>query len=130
MVEWGSLGRLKPDDIPAAAVDFHISSIVDDLLGKPNILAVAAAAAAKTGSDPAGVIQRAMWHFSGSCNHRSPLQVLPVTVQSTCCQVVEQSSVQKLSAEANRYCPTVRQPRAPLLLTSPKVPCSMPSGVL
>ena len=81
MVEWGTLGRLKPDDIPAAAVDFHISSIIEDLLGKHNILAAATDAAAKTGSDAVGVIKSAMWHFSGSCNHRSPLQVLSVPLR-------------------------------------------------
>lgn len=77
VVEWGTLGRLKPDDIPAAAVDFHISSIIEDLLGKPNILTAASKAAAKTGSDPAAALKSAMWHFSGSCNHRSQLQVPP-----------------------------------------------------
>jgi len=75
VVEWGSLGRLKPDDIPPAAVDFHISSIIEGLLVNPNILSAATAAAAKLGGDPAGALKSAMWNFSGSCNHRALLQV-------------------------------------------------------
>ena len=75
MLEWGTLGRLKPDDIPSAAVDFHISNIIEDLLSSPNVLAAANTAAAKTGRDTAGLLKSAMWHFSGSCNHRSQLQV-------------------------------------------------------
>ncbi len=74
-MEWGTLGRLKPDDVPAAAVDFHISNIVEDLLGKPHVLAAATQAAAKLGTEPAAALKSAMWHFSGSCNHRSMLQV-------------------------------------------------------
>ncbi|CAL5221155.1 g3294 [Coccomyxa viridis] len=74
VVEWGTLGRLKPDDVPAAAVDFHISNIVEDLLGKPHVLAAATQAAAKLGTEPAAALKSAMWHFSGSCNHRSMLQ--------------------------------------------------------
>ncbi len=81
-VEWGTLGRLKPDDIPAAAVDFHISSIIEELLGKPHVLAAVTKAAAKLGTDPAAALKSAMWHFSGRCNHRSMLQVLLLPCQS------------------------------------------------
>ena len=75
VVAWGSIGRLKPEDVPPAAVDFHISSILEGLLSDANILAAARVAAAKVGSEPAGALKSAMWHFSGSCNHRSLLQV-------------------------------------------------------
>lgn len=74
-VAWGSNGRLKPEDVPPAAVDFHISSILEGLLSDANILAAARVAAAKAGSEPAAALKSAMWHFSGSCNHRSLLQV-------------------------------------------------------
>ena len=80
-MEWGTLGRLKPDDIPAAAVDFHISSIIEDLLCKANILAAATKVAAKTGCDPAAALKSAMWRFSGSCNHRSPPEVLSLVLR-------------------------------------------------
>jgi len=83
VVGWGSLGRLKPDDIPPAAVDFHISSIIEGLLVNPNILSAATAAAAKLGGDPAGALKSAMWNFSGSCNHRALLQVYILYKQST-----------------------------------------------
>ncbi|CAK0782015.1 hypothetical protein CVIRNUC_005529 [Coccomyxa viridis] len=73
-VAWGSNGRLKPEDVPPAAVDFHISSILEGLLSDANILAAARVAAAKAGSEPAAALKSAMWHFSGSCNHRSLLQ--------------------------------------------------------
>ena len=75
VVAWGSLGRLKPDDVPVAAVDFHISSILEGLLSDANMLGAARKAAVKVGSEPAGALKSAMWHFSGSCNHRSLLQV-------------------------------------------------------
>ena len=75
VVAWGLIGRLKPEDVPPAAVDFHISSILEGLLSDANILAAARVAAAKVGSEPAGALKSAMWHFSGSCNHRSLLQV-------------------------------------------------------
>ena len=83
-MEWGTLGRLKPDDIPTAAVDFHISSIIEELLGKPHVIATATKAAAKLGMDPAAALKSAMWHFSGSCNHRSMLQVLPPPMPWEC----------------------------------------------
>lgn len=72
---WGSLGRLKPEDIPPAAVDFHISSIIEGLLADRTVQSAASAAAAQIGGDPAGALKSAMWQFSGSSNHRRLLQV-------------------------------------------------------
>jgi hypothetical protein len=75
VVAWGSLGRLRPEDIPEAAVDFHISSIIEGLLANPSIMSAATSAAAQTGDKPAGALKSAMWRNSGSINHRKTLQV-------------------------------------------------------
>lgn len=75
VVAWGSMGRLRPEDIPEAAVDFHISSIIEGLLANPSIKSAATSAAAQIGDEPAGVLKSAMWRYSGSVNLRKPLEV-------------------------------------------------------
>ena len=75
LVAWGSMGRLRPEDIPEAAVDFHISSIIEGLLANPSIKSAAASAAAQIGDEPAGALKSAMWRYSGSVNLRKPLKV-------------------------------------------------------
>lgn len=75
VVVWGSMGRLRPEDIPEAAVDFHISSILEGLLANPSIKSAATSAAAQIGDEPAGALKSAMWRYSGSINPRKPLKV-------------------------------------------------------
>lgn len=69
------MGRLRPEDIPEAAVDFHISSIIEGLLANPSINSAATSAAAQIGDEPAGALRSAMWRYSGSINHRKALKV-------------------------------------------------------
>ena len=69
------MGRLRPEDIPEAAVDFHISSIIESLLANPSINSAATSAAAQIGDEPAGALKSAMWRYSGSINHRKALKV-------------------------------------------------------
>lgn len=70
-------GLLQPEDIPTAAVDFHICNIVEELLQRPPVAAAAAEAAAAMGRDAAGCLKKAMWLHRSSLNWRRPLQVLP-----------------------------------------------------
>ena len=65
---------LKRGDIPLSAIDFHISSIVEELLQKPAISAAAHAVAARSGhSDPNDCLRRAMWLFRSSLSSKNEL---------------------------------------------------------
>lgn len=65
---------LRRGDIPLSAVDFHISSIVEELMQVPTILAAAGSAAAQTGnSDSNDSLRRAMWLFRSGLNSKKQL---------------------------------------------------------
>ena len=65
---------LKRGDIPLSAIDFHVSSIVEELMQKPAISAAAQAVAAqRNGVDPHDALRRAMWLFRSSLNTKQEL---------------------------------------------------------
>ena len=67
---------LRRGDIPLSAVDFHISSIVEELMQTPGILTAAHAVAAKQGdSDAHDSLCRAMWLFRSGINLKKALNV-------------------------------------------------------
>ena len=72
--------RLTPADLPLSAVDFHVSSISDDLLLVPEIAAEAAAVAVGQGDrreDAKAALERAMWVFRSGRNARPRVEPLP-----------------------------------------------------
>ena len=64
---------LARGDIPLSAVDFHISSIVEELMQKPSISAAAQAIAAPGGQNVSDLLRRAMWLFRSGLNHKQEL---------------------------------------------------------
>lgn len=72
--------RLTPADLPLSAVDFHVSSIADDLLLVPDIAAEAAAVAVGQGDgreNAKSALERAMWVFRSGRNARPHVEPLP-----------------------------------------------------
>ena len=79
------VGPLQHSDVPPAAVDFHVSSIVQALLQQPAIAEAATrAAAAGAASNSESALQRAMWRFRSSTNRKQRLQV----GSHSCCMLV------------------------------------------
>lgn len=64
---------LKNGDIPLSAVDFHISSIVEELMQKPAVSAAAQMVAQHDQRDANYSLQRAMWLFRSSLNTKKEL---------------------------------------------------------
>ena len=65
---------LKQGDIPLSAVDFHISSIVEELMQKPAVAAAVQSVVSKHGqADAHDTLRRAMWLFRSSWNTKTPL---------------------------------------------------------
>ena len=65
---------LKRGDIPLSAIDFHISSIVEELMQNSAIANVVQAVAAKKSQhDPHDCLRRAMWLFWSSINSKMQL---------------------------------------------------------
>ena len=65
---------LKNGDIPLSAVDFHVSSIVEELMQKPSVSAAAQRVVAQHGQHDAHVsLRRAMWLFRSSLNTKKEL---------------------------------------------------------
>lgn len=65
---------LKHGDIPLSAVDFHISSIVEELMQKPAVSAAAQVTVAQHGQrDANDLLRRAMWLFRSSLNTKKEL---------------------------------------------------------
>ncbi|KAL0035771.1 hypothetical protein WJX77_002248 [Trebouxia sp. C0004] len=60
---------LRRGDIPLSAVDFHISSIVEELMQVPSILAAAKSLEAQT--DMNDSLRRAMWLFRSGLNSKT-----------------------------------------------------------
>ena len=60
---------LRRGDIPLSAVDFHISSIVEELMQVPSILAAAQSLEAQT--DMNDSLRRAMWLFHSGLNSKT-----------------------------------------------------------
>lgn len=60
---------LKHGDVPLSAVDFHISSIVEELMQKPAVSAAAQRVVGQHGQrDAHDPLRRAMWLFRSSVN--------------------------------------------------------------
>lgn len=60
---------VRYSDIPLSAVDFHISSIVEELLQRPQILEAAETLCCNCKDrDAAAVLKRAMWLFRSGLN--------------------------------------------------------------
>lgn len=69
-----ALVPMKRGDIPLSAIDFHISSIIEELMQKPTVSAAAQAVAAQcAGIDPHDALKRAMWLFRSSSNTKREL---------------------------------------------------------
>ena len=65
---------LKTGDIPLSAVDFHVSSIVEELMQKPAVSAAAQSVVAQHGQrDANDSLRRAMWLFRSSLNTKKEL---------------------------------------------------------
>lgn len=65
---------LKNGDIPLSAVDFHVSSIVEELMQKPAVSAAAQRVIAQHGQHDANdPLRRAMWLFRSSLNTKKEL---------------------------------------------------------
>jgi len=92
--------QLVRDDIPLASVDFHVApALTQHLLQQPTLKtalrALAAAspviAARLAAAGPEGLVNRTLWLFRSSINHKSWLQHLYTAAE-------EQSKLQKLAA--------------------------------
>lgn len=69
-----ALMPLKHGDIPLSAVDFHISSIVEELMQKPAVAAAAQSVVSQHGqADAHDALRRAMWLFRSSLNTKTQL---------------------------------------------------------
>lgn len=70
-----SIGALQPVDVLPAAVDFHVSSVVDFCLQKISVRQAAQAAAQRRGKgeDAAAVLRSAMWRFRSSVTFKELL---------------------------------------------------------
>lgn len=70
-----SVGRMTLEDVPLSAVDFHVSSISEELMSLPAVAREARRAAARIGedgdADAEERLRRAMWLFRSSRNVRS-----------------------------------------------------------
>lgn len=68
------MATLCYNDIPLSAVDFHISSITEELLQSPQIQK-AAAELAFDGREqgPVELLKRAMWFFRSGLNNKEPV---------------------------------------------------------
>ena len=65
---------LRPIDIPLSSVDFHISSIVEELLQRSQIRQAAQALVeGQRQRDEQGWLQRAMWLFRSGMNNKELL---------------------------------------------------------
>ena len=65
---------LENGDIPLSAVDFHISSVVEELMQKPSVSAAAHRVAPLQGQHDANdFLRRAMWLFRSSLNTKKEL---------------------------------------------------------
>ena len=82
---------LRYGDIPLSAVDFHISSIIEELLQKPQVLSAAETLAVSQAQDAAGLLKRAMWLFRSGLNNKKLVSV-------SCCpqQSSDKSTLQPL----------------------------------
>lgn len=66
------LTPLRYTDLPLSAVDFHISSIVEELLQIPQVLMAAENLSVNSKEhDAAGLLKRAMWLFRSGLNFKS-----------------------------------------------------------
>ena len=73
-----AVGRMTQEDVPLSAVDFHVSSIAEELLNLPAVAREAGKAARAVGESENDQeaseerLRRAMWLFRSSRNVRSP----------------------------------------------------------
>ena len=74
---------LRYGDIPLSAVDFHISSIIEELLQRPQILEAAEGLAVSQAQDAAGLLKRAMWLFRSGLNNKKLVSVSGCVQPST-----------------------------------------------
>jgi len=70
--------------VPSAAVDFHVSPIVEELMQQPRVRAAAAAAAVDApellednANDLSELVRAAMWRHCSSVTNKTPLQPPP-----------------------------------------------------
>ena len=73
-----AVGRMTQEDVPLSAVDFHVSSVAEELMGLPAVAREARKAARAAGEDgncdaeaAEERLRRAMWLFRSSRNVRS-----------------------------------------------------------
>lgn len=72
-----SIGPLQRGDVPTAAIDFHVSSIVPALLQDSAVMqAAASCVAAGAAADAESAMQKAMWRHRSSTNHKQVRQLL------------------------------------------------------
>lgn len=72
-----SIGPMQRSDVPTAAVDFHVSSIIPALLQDSAVMqAAASCVSAGEASDPESALQKAMWRHRSSINHKQVRQLL------------------------------------------------------
>ena len=70
-------GVVSRRDVPPAAVDFHVSPVVEELARNERVVAAAAQAAKRAGDelgtrDPGEMLTTAMWRFASSASNKVP----------------------------------------------------------
>ncbi len=70
-------GVVSRRDVPPAAVDFHVSPVVEELARNERVVAAAAEAAKRAGDelgtrDPGEMLTTAMWRFASSATNKVP----------------------------------------------------------
>ena len=107
-----SVGRMTQEDVPLSAVDFHVSSVSEELMNLPALAREAGKAARAVGeseNDAEERLRRAMWLFRSSRNVRSPIGGSGSSASAT-------AAAPPTSTSAAAAAPAPAPPAAPVVL--------------
>jgi hypothetical protein len=106
------VGVLTKRDVPPAAIDFHVSPIVEELMQQPRVREAVEAAAARApellednGHDLSGLVRSAMWTHCSSVTNKTPMRpptrrASPITKPQLSARQTSSITKRQLSAEA------------------------------